>query len=157
MFSGGVAAGIAVMHVPNIAGELVLQNHDMARSNGRHARCRGRARETAPVGREIQFGNDTTEFVQRRLAAAERVRASGRTSADNLFADLHARDRGHGVQVVVPISQMMMPMMMAPIMMTRMSFGSSNRSKQQTRNSNNNFSHCGRLREFMKIPLPQAV
>ena len=30
MFAGGVTAGIAVMHIPDIAGDLLLQNHDVA-------------------------------------------------------------------------------------------------------------------------------
>lgn len=120
-----MTARITVVHVPDVATKVLLQNHDVAGSNRRHARRRGRARETAPVGGEIQFGNDATEFVKRRFASAERVRASRRTSADNSFADLNiASDRRHGVQVLMPISQVMVPMMMA-----RVSFGS-NRSKQ---------------------------
>jgi hypothetical protein len=30
MFSGYVTAGIAVMHVPNVAIDVMLQNHDVA-------------------------------------------------------------------------------------------------------------------------------
>jgi len=30
MFAGRVAAGIAVMHVPDIAGDMLLQDHDVA-------------------------------------------------------------------------------------------------------------------------------
>jgi hypothetical protein len=125
MFAGRVTAGIAVMHVPDIAGDVLLQDHDVALPNRGHAGPGGRAREATPVGGEIQFGDDAAELVQRRLASAERVRASRRTSADNSFADLNiASDRRHGVQVLMPISQVMVPMMMA-----RVSFGS-NRSKQ---------------------------
>ena len=114
MFAGRVAAGIAVMHVPDIAGDLVLQNHHVAGPNGGHARRRGRAREAAPVAGEIQFGNDAAELVQRCFASAEPVRAPRRTSTYNLFADLNvAAERRHGVQVVVPIAQMMVPIMMA--------------------------------------------
>jgi len=135
MFPGCVAAGIAVMHVPDIAGDLVLQNHDVAGSNRRHARRRSRARKAAPVAGEIEFGNDATELVQRRFASTERVRASRRASTYDFLADLNAaRDRRHRVQVMMPISQMMVAMMMMA------SFGS-DRSKQQTRNSNNYSSH----------------
>jgi hypothetical protein len=71
---GDVPPGIAVVHVPDIAGDMRLQDHDVSRSHRRHARPRGRARVTAPVGGEFQLGNDFAEAVQRRLAAAERMR-----------------------------------------------------------------------------------
>lgn len=61
MLSGHVTAGIAVMHIPDAAGDMLLQDHDVARSNRRHARRRGSARETAPIGGEIQMGNDSTK------------------------------------------------------------------------------------------------
>ena len=89
MLSRDVTAGIAVMHVPDIARDLLLQDHDMAGANSRHAGSRSRAREAAPVGGEIQFGDDPTEFVQRRLASAERVRASRRATADDSFVGLN--------------------------------------------------------------------
>ena len=40
VFAGHVTSGIAVMHVPDVAGDLLLQNHDVAGSNRRHARRR---------------------------------------------------------------------------------------------------------------------
>ena len=53
MLSGHVTAGIAVMHIPDAAGDMLLQDHDVARSNRRHTRCGCRSRKTAPIGREI--------------------------------------------------------------------------------------------------------
>jgi hypothetical protein len=76
MFSGHVTAGIAIMHVPDVTSDMLLQNHDVASSNRRHSRRRDSAGETAPIAGEIQLGNDPTKPEQRCLAPAERVRAS---------------------------------------------------------------------------------
>ena len=83
MFPGRVTTGIAVMHEPDIACDMLLQNHDVAGSHRRHAGRRGSSREPAPIGRKVQFGNDPTKFVQRCLASAECVRASCRTTSDD--------------------------------------------------------------------------
>ena len=53
VFSGQMTAGIAVMHIPDAARDMPLQDHDVARSNRRHTRCGCRSRKTAPIGRKI--------------------------------------------------------------------------------------------------------
>jgi hypothetical protein len=53
VFSGNVTAGIAVMHVPDVASDMLLQNHDVASSNRRHTHRRGGARETTPIAGEV--------------------------------------------------------------------------------------------------------
>jgi hypothetical protein len=58
VFTGHVTAGIAIVHVPDVTGDMLLQNHDMARSYRRHARRRSSPWKTPPIGREIQFWND---------------------------------------------------------------------------------------------------
>jgi hypothetical protein len=52
------------MHVPDVTSDMLLQNHDVAASNGRHTRRRGSAGETAPIAGQIQLGNDPTKPVQ---------------------------------------------------------------------------------------------
>ena len=127
MFTRRVAARIAVMYQPDIAGDVLLQNHDVTRSNRRHARCRSSARETTPIRRQIQFGNDPSKLVQRCLASAERVRASGRTSTDDSLADLHiASDRRHRVQILMPISEVVVPIM---VLMVGVGFRSNGRKQ----------------------------
>ena len=131
MFSGHVAARIAVMHVPDIAADVLLQNHDVSRSNRRHARRRGGAREMAPIAGEIQLGNNSTKAEQRGFAPTECVRASRRATADRSFVALMIGDeRHHGAKLLMTI-------------MVRVGFGG-NGKKQQTRYRKNNFQHQGR-------------
>jgi len=107
-----VAAGIAVMDVPDVAIDVLLQNHDVTGSNRRHARRRSRTREPTPIRRQIELGDDPTKFVQRGLASAERVWASPRTTSDDpRVGPRIAGDGRHGVQVVVPMREMVVPMM----------------------------------------------
>ena len=123
MFPGHVTPGIAVVHVPDIASDLLLQNHDVTRSNRRHAGRRGSARETAPIAGEIQLGNDPSKAEQRRLAATEGVRASRGPTADCPFVALMITDEGRlGEKSLIAI-------------MVGMGFGL-NRGKQQQRYKN---------------------
>jgi len=76
MLSGDVPTGIAVVHKPDVTRDMLLENHDVTSSDRSHARGGSGTRETPPVRREIQFGNDAAELVERRLASTERVRAT---------------------------------------------------------------------------------
>jgi hypothetical protein len=132
MFSGNVTAGIAVMDVPDVTGDMLLQNHDVASSNRRHAHRRGGARETTPIAGEIQLGNDPSKFEQRGLAPTKRMRASGRTTADDPFVSWDITDeQRHGVKMLMAIK------------MAVMGFGL-NGKQQQARYRNNSFPHRGR-------------
>jgi hypothetical protein len=53
VFSRYVTTGITIMYVPNIAGDLLLKDHDVTPSNRRHAGRWSSARKTTPVSGEI--------------------------------------------------------------------------------------------------------
>lgn len=112
-----VTAGIAVVHVPDVARDMLLENHDVAGPNRRHARRRRGARKASPIAGKIQFGNDVTEAVKGSLAAAERMRTSRGTTADDPFVVRHRCHRVSKVQNVMRI-------------MTRAGFGLSGESEQ---------------------------
>ena len=64
------------MHKPDIARDLLLQDHDVAGTDRSHARRGIGPRKATPVRGEIELGNDAAELVERCFAAAEGVRAS---------------------------------------------------------------------------------
>ncbi len=53
MLSGYVTARIAIVHIPDITGDVLLQNHDVSGSNRCHSRSRGGPWEAPPVGGKI--------------------------------------------------------------------------------------------------------
>src|ERR1700751_4892020 len=98
MFARDMTAGIAVMDIPDVTFDLLLQDHDVACTHRRHARGRRGTRKASPIAGEIKVGDDMPEFVERGLASAERVRASGGTAADDPFV---ARRHGHGLVIIL--------------------------------------------------------
>lgn len=84
MNSYGSTTRVGVIRHPGIAGDMLFQHEDVAASGRDHAGCRRRPRETEPVRCQIQFRHDTAKHTDRRTAAAERPRATGRTTADSL-------------------------------------------------------------------------
>src|SRR6516165_5837603 len=71
VFACDMAAGIAVMRVPDVAVEVLLQDHDMAGADRRHARPGSSTGKPPPTGCEIQLRNDAAKPIQRRLASAK--------------------------------------------------------------------------------------
>jgi hypothetical protein len=93
VFARDVATGVAVMHIPDVTVEVLLQDHDMAGPNRRHSRSRNGTGKPAPNGREVQLRNDAAKPIQRCLASAERVRTSRRATVEDLVV---TGGRGHG-------------------------------------------------------------
>src|SRR5262245_26073086 len=72
------------MNEPVVALDMAHENHDMPATCSRHARRRRRAREFPdPVRGQIEFRPDFSEYIERRLAAAEGTRATLRPASNN--------------------------------------------------------------------------
>jgi hypothetical protein len=86
MKSRRVAAGLGVVCHPGIAFDVLFQNEYVAASCSNHAWSGCGSGEAKPISCQVQFRHDSTKHAQRRTTAAERPRATRRTSSDNLGA-----------------------------------------------------------------------
>ena len=75
---------VTIMHQPIVAANMTHQHHHMMVAHRRHSRGRRAAWEfPTPVRSQIEFGANMAEYIARCFAAAERMRTTGGSAADD--------------------------------------------------------------------------
>src|SRR5450830_1449811 len=86
------------MHQPIVATNMTHKHHHMMVAHRRHSRGRRAAWEfPTPVRSQIEFGANMAEYKARCFAAAERMRTTGGSAADDgavTIGIVHIRDCG---------------------------------------------------------------